>query len=286
MVRAQNHMMMLPVLCLRLTHTTAVLFAVKKRTSNFRVCLNNRIIGEVAVISAYKRKQSSISFPNDFGTVSLTEFKDFGRSQPYGFYARNGKRLFDLVVALLAVPILLPLAIGTIALVAYKEGKPIFSHLRVGYRGRMFPCYKFRTMVLDSEARLQHLLTTDEVAAAIWAKEFKLQNDPRVTRFGRFLRETSLDELPQLWNVIRGDMSLVGPRPVTSEELPLYRSDAEAYLSVRPGVTGLWQVSGRNSIGFEQRVKLDRDYVKNLSFAQDIKILFLTFPAVLRKTGW
>lgn len=204
---------------------------------------------------------------------------------PTLIYARWGKRLCDILGAIIFLPTALPLMLILLMLVALDGGKPIFSHPRVGKNGRMFRCYKIRTMVIDGEARLKKLLSEDPAAAEEWAKDFKLRKDPRITRVGRFIRATSLDELPQLWNVLRGDMSLIGPRPVTEAEIPMYGCNADAYRSVRPGMTGVWQVSGRNSLSFAERVELDRSYVTRLSFLEDLRILLRTVPAVLRVTG-
>jgi lipopolysaccharide/colanic/teichoic acid biosynthesis glycosyltransferase len=200
-------------------------------------------------------------------------------------YMRWGKRLCDILGASLLLVAALPLMLVLMALVALDGGNPIFAHPRVGLGGRSFRCLKIRTMVLDSEERLRRLLAEDPAAAEEWARDFKLRNDPRITRIGRFLRKSSLDELPQLWNVLRGDMSLVGPRPVTEAEMPLYGRHADAYRSVRPGLTGIWQVSGRNDLSFAERVELDRIYAARPSFVRDAQILFMTVPAVLHVTG-
>ena len=204
---------------------------------------------------------------------------------PSAAYSRWGKRLFDIVVSVLILPFTLPLMVILLGLIALDGGKPIFMHPRVGKDGRIFGCLKFRTMVLDADARLKKLLSEDPSAAEEWAANFKLRDDPRITRIGRIVRKTSLDELPQLWNVLRGDMSLVGPRPVTEAEMPLYGRCIEAYHSVRPGVTGIWQVSGRNSLSFDERVELDRRYATQLSLIEDVRILLMTVPAVLNVTG-
>ncbi len=205
---------------------------------------------------------------------------------PFAFYARWGKRMVDLIGVVLILPFALPLIAVLLVLATFDGGKPFFSHRRVGKDGRIFNCYKVRTMVPDAELRLKQILSEDPAAAAEWAADFKLRDDPRITAIGRFLRKTSLDELPQLWNVIRGDMSLVGPRPVTEAEIPLYGHDADVYYSVRPGVTGIWQVSGRNSLSFAERVELDRTYATHLSLLEDMRILFMTVPAVLHVTGY
>ena len=209
-----------------------------------------------------------------------------GRTPIRAFYARLGKRLVDLVGVALILPFGLPLMAVLFVFASLDGGSPVFSHRRVGKDGRIFKCYKVRTMVLDAEHRLQKILNEDPAAAEEWAADFKLRNDPRITSIGRFLRKTSLDELPQLWNVIRGDMSLVGPRPVTEAEIPMYGHNADVYYSVRPGLTGIWQVSGRNSLSFAERVELDRNYATHLSLFADLKILLLTVPAVLHVTGY
>jgi exopolysaccharide production protein ExoY len=201
-------------------------------------------------------------------------------------YPKWGKRIVDIAAVILFLPIALPLMAVLFALVALDGGRPVFSHPRVGKDGQIFRCFKVRTMVLNAEERLQEILKNDPAAAKEWAEDFKLRNDPRITRIGKILRKTSLDEFPQLWNVLRGDMSLVGPRPVTEAEMPFYGRDAGAYCSVRPGVTGLWQVSGRNSLSFDERVALDKNYASHLSFREDMRILFLTVPAVLHVTGY
>jgi undecaprenyl-phosphate galactose phosphotransferase len=167
-----------------------------------------------------------------------------------------------------------------------RTGRPVlFGHDRVGRGGRAFRCYKFRTMVPDADRVLAELLARDPEARATWARDYKLREDPRVTRIGAWLRRTSLDELPQLWNVLRGDMSLVGPRPVMAEELGRYGDAARYYLDVRPGLTGLWQISGRNDIDYPERVALDAWYIKNWSIWYDIVILAKTVRVVRDAKG-
>jgi len=201
------------------------------------------------------------------------------------FSARVLKRLFDLVISSILLLLLSPV----FAYIGWKTsrdgGSPFYGHVRVGQNGLRFKCYKFRSMILDSQAVLQNLLETDPVARAEWNKDFKLKNDPRITPLGHFIRKTSLDELPQLWNVIKGDMSLVGPRPVVDAELERYAEDVDYYLMAKPGITGLWQVSGRNDIDYSTRVYLDSWYVKNWSLWYDIAILFKTVGVVIRRDG-
>jgi undecaprenyl-phosphate galactose phosphotransferase len=195
------------------------------------------------------------------------------------------KRCFDLVGAASLMLFVAPL-FALLTLLVGLTGRPIFfAHERIGRHGRPFRCLKFRTMAVDAEARLRDILANDPEAAAEWRRSRKLKNDPRVTRVGLWLRKTSLDELPQLLNVLRGDMSLVGPRPVTREEVEQYGSSRVYYLQARPGITGLWQVSGRNDLDFRRRVHLDTWYVKNWSLLRDIVILVMTVRVVFARDG-
>ncbi|AJE47784.1 sugar transferase [Celeribacter indicus] len=188
-------------------------------------------------------------------------------------------------MSLLLLPILAPV-IAALYLAARLEGGPgFFGHARVGRDGRSFTCWKIRTMVVDAQERLDHLLSSDPVARAEWERDRKLRNDPRITPLGDFLRKTSLDELPQIWNVLRGEMSLIGPRPVTESELERYGAQAWVYIALRPGVTGLWQVSGRNDVSYAERVRMDAVYFHGLSFGTDLRILARTAGAVLCRTG-
>lgn len=199
--------------------------------------------------------------------------------------ARLTKRLFDVVAAFVLLLLLAPV-MAVLALRIRCDGGPaLFKHQRLGRGGRLFPCYKFRTMVVDSEERLTRLLARNPDMRAEWERDHKLRADPRISPIGHFLRRTSLDELPQLFNVLRGEMSLVGPRPIVQAELARYGADADYFLMVRPGITGLWQVSGRNDVGYEQRVYLDTWYVKNWSLWYDIAILFKTLRVVLQRDG-
>lgn len=195
------------------------------------------------------------------------------------------KRGFDLMVGSLLILMLSPLLVGLGIAVRRDGGPALYGHLRVGRNGRKFRCLKFRSMVVNSDQVLRHLLETDEQARAEWERDFKLKNDVRITRIGRFLRRTSLDELPQLWNVVRGDMSLVGPRPVVDQELERYGADVDYYLMTKPGMTGLWQVSGRSNTDYATRVSLDVAYAKGWSLSRDIAILFKTFKVVMQGSG-
>lgn len=198
--------------------------------------------------------------------------------------AANGrlKRAFDILVASAALVFLAP-ALLTIALLIKltDPGPVLYRHTRVGRQGVRFGCLKFRTMATNADARLEQILREDPRAAAEWAINQKLRQDPRVTRLGAFLRKTSLDELPQLLNVLLGDMSIIGPRPVTRAELNRYGRDRRFYLLVRPGITGLWQVSGRSSVGYEKRIRYDREYLEEWSWLGEFWILLMTIPAVL-----
>jgi UDP-galactose-lipid carrier transferase len=195
------------------------------------------------------------------------------------------KRAFDVLSSIALLVLFAPL----FAYVAYKisrdGGSVFFGHERVGQNGCKFKCYKFRSMVINAQEILEELLLRDSEAKAEWEKDFKIKNDPRVNLIGGFLRRTSLDELPQLWNVLKGEMSLVGPRPIVLDELNRYGDDVVYYLMAKPGMTGLWQVSGRNDVDYDTRVYLDVWYVKNWSLWTDIAILFKTISVVIGRRG-
>jgi exopolysaccharide production protein ExoY len=197
------------------------------------------------------------------------------------------KRIIDIALALSGIILLAPLlVICYLLMVATSPGPVLFRHRRVGFNGKHFDCLKFRTMLVDAPERLQHLLESDPVAAREWAETRKLRRDPRITAIGAILRKSSLDELPQLFNVLKGDMSIVGPRPVTDEELERYTASVGAYLACRPGITGLWQVSGRSTTTYDKRVACDAFYAQNWSIALDVKILIVTIPALLSETAF
>jgi lipopolysaccharide/colanic/teichoic acid biosynthesis glycosyltransferase len=201
-------------------------------------------------------------------------------------WGETGLRVVNIIVATAALILLAPVFVVFGALVFFQDGGPIFfSHGRVGLRGRLFACLKLRTMAADADARLATLLAADETAREEWARDHKLRADPRVTALGRFLRKTSIDELPQLINVLRGEMNLVGPRPVTPDEIARYGKHAHYYRSVKPGITGLWQVSGRNDVSYRRRVVMDCLYARRRNPLFDLKILFATIPAVLLRRG-
>jgi lipopolysaccharide/colanic/teichoic acid biosynthesis glycosyltransferase len=185
-----------------------------------------------------------------------------------------------------ALVVLIPLFLVVAALILICDGRPIFyGHRRIGRGGVPFRCLKFRTMVRDADDRLNHLLATDPAARREWNRTRKLKRDPRILPFGQLLRALSIDELPQFLNVLRGEMSLVGPRPITRDELRAYGAAARAYMSVRPGVTGPWQVSGRSALSFEERIRIDTAYVAQRSLRGDLRILLRTPAAVLGRSG-
>jgi undecaprenyl-phosphate galactose phosphotransferase len=194
--------------------------------------------------------------------------------------------LGNQLAAAALIVLLSPLMLVVALLIWQRDGAPIFfAHYRVGLNGRLFRCFKFRTMLRNADKALNDLLARDPAARDEWAREQKLGNDPRITPVGHFLRRTSLDELPQLFNVLRGEMTLVGPRPITVAELTKYGAARWHYLCVRPGVTGLWQVSGRNDVSYEERVALDRRYVESRSLAMDVTILMRTAKVVFARDG-
>ncbi|QNU66610.1 sugar transferase [Ruminiclostridium herbifermentans] len=188
-----------------------------------------------------------------------------------------GKRVFDIIASLTAIIILLPLFLVVIILIKIDSpGGVFFSQKRNGFRGKCFNMYKFRSMVIDAEDKFKELEDKNEVSGNM----FKIKNDPRITRVGKILRKTSIDELPQLFNVIKGDMSIVGPRPPIGREVQKYDSWHNLRLSVKPGITGLWQVSGRNDIGFEDMCRLDLKYIRERGFLYDLKIIIKTIPVI------
>ena len=192
-----------------------------------------------------------------------------------------GKRAFDLAALVLLLPIVLPLIAAICLLLLLSGGRPFYAQARIGKGGLPFRMWKFRSMVPDADAALTNLCATDPALAVEWAQNQKLQHDPRVTRLGRLLRRTSLDELPQLWNVARGDMSLVGPRPFMAEQEDLYRAaGGRGYFRLRPGLTGLWQVSDRRRTEVSVRVKCDETYARTKSLLLDLRLIAATARAM------
>ncbi len=209
---------------------------------------------------------------------------DVFRTGGHALYRRAFKRALDVVLVLLAVPVVVPVVLFMAVLVMFDGHLPFYWSARVGRNGRIFQMMKLRSMVHNADAKLEAYLATDADAAAEWASAQKLKHDPRITGFGRLLRKTSLDELPQLWNVVTGDMSLVGPRPMMPSQRKIY--PGSAYYALRPGVTGPWQVSDRNESTFAKRADFDLAYARNLSFSNDVKLIAQTIAVVVRCTGY
>ena len=196
------------------------------------------------------------------------------------------KRGFDIIGAAAGILLLSPLLLMLAMLVKFSDGGRVFyGHSRIGRNGKVFHCLKFRTMVENGDQVLAAHFAKNPQSREEWLATRKLQTDPRVTRVGTVLRKLSLDELPQMFNILRGDMSIVGPRPVVKDELELYGAAADYYLKSRPGLTGFWQVSGRNDVSYSTRVAFDRHYVENWSLVFDLKIIVKTVPAVFSSRG-
>jgi lipopolysaccharide/colanic/teichoic acid biosynthesis glycosyltransferase len=202
---------------------------------------------------------------------------------PVRAYRRLGKRVFDTTLVLLSLPFTVIIVGGLAGCIAVSGGTPFYTQDRVGRNGTIYRIWKLRTMVVDADSRLDQHLAADPAARLEWDRTQKLRNDPRITRIGRFLRASSMDELPQLWNVLRGDMSLVGPRPMMPSQIPLY--PGTAYYRLRPGISGSWQVSARNESTFAERTVFDTDYDGKVSLREDLRILRATIRVVLRRTG-
>lgn len=196
------------------------------------------------------------------------------------------ERAIEVPICLALIIFFAPLMLLVALLVKLQDGGPVlFGHRRVGLHGKSFKCLKFRSMVVDAEARLHALLVSDPAARAEWEQDHKLRKDPRITMLGDFLRRSSIDELPQLFNVLRGEMSLVGPRPIVQGEVCRYGHYFETYCQLRPGITGLWQVSGRSDVSYRRRVALDVTYARTRSLKRYFGILVATAPAVLARRG-
>ncbi|MDB6177843.1 sugar transferase [Paracoccus sp. Z330] len=214
--------------------------------------------------------------------VPVTGLEAVKYSKPW-FYRKTLKRPLDILLVLLGAPLVLPLIIVLAIAVLRDGGNPFYSQERVGRNGKRYRMWKLRSMVVDADRRLSAYLDENPDAKREWDETQKLRDDPRVTRFGRVLRRSSLDELPQLWNVLRGDMSLVGPRPMLPEQQCMYEGDG--YYALRPGITGFWQTEGRNATSFADRAWYDDVYERDLSLKSDATILFRTFGVVVRATG-
>jgi Undecaprenyl-phosphate galactose phosphotransferase WbaP len=250
------------------------------------------------LINSLQHKAENILFvPDILGIAVLgTKLQHFFREQAFALEIQNNlakplnifiKRGFDFIMGILFLLIFsFPILIISLLIRLNSAGYPIFSQYRIGRKGKLFRCYKFRTMFKDAEEKLQYLIGNNEDMYKEWEQSWKIKDDPRITKVGKFLRKTSLDELPQLINVLRGEMSIVGPRPVIQEEIDKYYKDAaELCFSVWPGITGLWQVSGRSNTNYDYRVALDSWYVRNWNLWLDFVILFKTVKVVLKREG-
>lgn len=231
-----------------------------------------------------KYSSSSESFASVGPPIAAaTSLRSDGRSR---YYARVFKRPLDICLAFLLLPVCAPLLLITYVLVRLDGGPGFFRQPRIGRNGRVFYCWKLRTMVMDAERVLIELCERDPAVAAEWHANQKLAKDPRITRFGKFLRASSLDELPQIWNVLIGDMSVVGPRPFLVSQETMYRNGGgTAYFHMRPGITGPWQVSGRGETTFVERVRFDHDYWSTISLRRDLSLILKTARVVLTRTG-
>ncbi|MBT8154505.1 sugar transferase [Epibacterium ulvae] len=219
----------------------------------------------------------------DMRKMSLPHTSESAQIPPAKFYLRIGKRLLDLTLVLIAAPIVVPLILTLALVVARDGGKPFYRQTRVGRGGRAFTMWKVRSMVHQADEKLAAYLEKNPKARAEWDEKQKLSQDPRITRFGRMLRKSSLDELPQFWNVFRGDMSLVGPRPMMPDQQVHY--PGTAYYDMRPGITGSWQVSARNEASFSDRAWFDNAYALSISLRQDVRLLAATVRVVVQATG-
>lgn len=253
---------------------------------------------ETELINKIQHKTSNIILIPDIRGIGIygSEIKYFFGKQLFGFEIKNNlsnpltyitKRIIDYIFGLIIFVLISPLMVLISLIIKFStEGPVIYSHKRIGKKGKEFNCYKFRTMYIDADEKLKEILAKDPEKKKEWETYWKLKDDPRVTRIGNFLRKTSLDELPQIFNVLKGEMSLVGPRPVIQKEIDeYYKENSYYYFMVPPGITGLWQVSGRSETSYEYRVSLDSWYVKNWNLWLDIVILLKTVKAVIKREG-
>jgi undecaprenyl-phosphate galactose phosphotransferase len=216
-----------------------------------------------------------------------SELDTFFSNLEFQIKHRFRKRVFDILFSLSILVLFIPVfIIVAIAIRISSKGPVVYAHQRVGRGGKKFGCYKFRTMYPDADKKLKEILETNPDLKKEWETSYKLKNDPRVTPIGSFLRKTSLDEFPQFINVLKGDLSVVGPRPVIRDEIVKYYGEkASKVLSIRPGLTGLWQVSGRSNTTYDSRVLLDEEYINNQSLVLDIKLVLKTIPAMISSRG-
>lgn len=210
---------------------------------------------------------------------------DSGVDHGASFYAQSGKRWLDVALTLVLVPVAVLLVLVAALVLRAQGQQPFYSQMRLGQGGKVFRIWKLRTMRPDADEVLKHILATDPAARAEWNSTQKLKRDPRVTAFGAVLRKTSVDELPQLWNVLRGEMSLIGPRPMMLDQIALYGPALRHYLTLRPGISGKWQVTERNDADFHRRAMIDTEYAREVSFGADFRIFVATLRTILRSTG-
>lgn len=222
--------------------------------------------------------------PAQLKAVSVSKVTPARRRRPMAFYPDFGKRVLDIAIVVLTAPITVPLVALMALLIALEGVSPLYVQKRIGRNGRVFKMVKFRTMVRNADAKLDNYLQENPAAQREWDRTQKLKDDPRVTRVGKLMRKCSMDELPQFWNVLTGDMSLVGPRPMMVDQANLY--PGQSYYWMRPGVSGLWQVNERNNSAFTDRAAYDDKYFNNMSFKTDCAIIAKTFVVVFRATGY
>lgn len=247
---------------------------------------------DTTYINSYYRYTIQVPRNNDISTIS-TNVRDFGGI--LGFSSTHNltkplslcwKRCIDLLLLLLSSPVLIPIVIViSIAIKISSPGPVFYGHKRIGKNGKEFKCWKFRSMVIDADKQLEKILAENPQMRAEWEKDRKFTDDPRVTPIGKFLRKTSIDEIPQFFNVLTGEMSFIGPRPVTKPELKKYGNKSDFILSAQPGLSGMWQISGRSDTGYEERVTLDSYYIQNWSVWLDIWIIIKTVYVVIRGKG-
>ena len=266
-----------------LIRTDAVVWAAGLKNDGAR-----KIGASLTMFLPLHRRDLKLEAANVNGCHSVDDAYSTGADLTFGHqggYARFGKRALDLFVILVALPAVV-LVVGICALALWIEGgQPFYRQERLGRNGKRFQIFKLRTMVRDADEKMAALLASDPELRAEWNTTQKLKKDPRITRIGGMLRRTSLDELPQLWNVVRGEMSLIGPRPMLPEQLPLYGNHAY-YYDLEPGITGIWQVSARNESSFAHRFETDAQYHQELSLSLDLKLLLKTVGVVFRGTGY
>lgn len=240
----------------------------------------NDFDGKAMTIQKHRLQGSQPLAAHHVDAARVHGLAGFGLSRPYRSFLKRG---FDLVAVILTAPLTVPLILVLAALAALDGDKPFYAQKRVGMNGKRYTMWKLRTMVRDADRKLRAHLESDPAAKAEWQRHQKLVHDPRITRVGRFLRRTSLDELPQLWNVLRGEMSLVGPRPMLVNQTRKY--PGTSYYRLRPGITGNWQVSERHESSFADRAKYDSVYERDLSLGTDLMLLARTVGVVLGGRG-